>query len=153
MTNPKSNTEVVGDWRHDALIDFRALSGVVTDDDGIRKMSVDELATMLSTSRNTLYEWQKKIPDFWDKVNQRRTELAPNFRLAKMHEVWYLAALSPKNFQDRQLWLANFDKNFRMPTEKIEHSAGTGFADMVAAKRQAQAIEGEVVDADQINNT
>lgn len=139
------------------LIDYRALNGLITDDDGMRKMTVDELAKMLNVSRITLYDWQNKTPDFWELVNQRRTEIAPKSRLAKMHEVWYMSALLPKNFQDRQLWLYNFDPKFRLPTAKIQHEIGDSFAEMAKMLKERdgakpEPLEGEIIDNADTNN-
>lgn len=145
-----ANGEKPMDMRHQAFIDYRALNGLISDDDGIRKMTVDDFATKVGVDRRQLYRWQESIPDFWDKVNARRHEIAPRARLQKMHEVWYLSALKPgaDGYRDRQLWLANFDDDFRMPTEKLEHSAGTGLADMIAHKRRGDDNDRKIIDAD-----
>lgn len=137
----------VTDPRHQSLIDFRALNGTITDDTGMHKMSVEEFATTLGVDRRQIYRWQETIPDFWDKVNNRHKDLFSRSRLARMYDVWYMSALIPgsKGFRDRQLWLANFDPNFRMPTEKIEHEAGNSWAALMS-KLEDDVIEGEVVD-------
>lgn len=128
-------------------IDYNALSGLITDitDDRVnergdpltmQKMTITKFAELLDVDRTTLRNWTRSIPDFWDRVNARRRELAPQARLQKVHEVWYLAAQSPKNFQDRQLWLANFDPNFRMPAQKVEHEMGNSWAALLESKRK-----------------
>jgi hypothetical protein len=143
----------VTDPRHQALIDYRAVNGTITDDNGTHKMTVEELATTLGVDRRQLYRWQETIPDFWGKVNARRKELFPRSRLARIHDVWYISALLPgaKGFRDRQLWLANYDDNFRMPTEKVQHELGDGVADALNIARERRmkvqtVIDGEVVD-------
>lgn len=145
-----------------AWIDYNALGGLVTDimeerrdKDGnvstLRKMPIYEFAEAINVSRETLRAWRNSIPDFWGKVNARRAELSGNGRLQRMHEVWYLSALKPgkEGYRDRQLWLANFDPNFRMPTEKVEVEAGNSWTALLENKRkQVDNIqEGEVIDA------
>lgn len=152
------------DIKQQAWIDYNAMSGLITDNteerpikgtndtSTMRKMPIIEFAQMIDVSRETLRQWRNSIPDFWQKVNDRRHELAPTARLQKMHEVWYLSALNPKNFQDRQLWLANFDPNFRMPTQKLEHEAGGGLADLLELGRKRERDTNRVVEAEVVSN-
>lgn len=148
----KTSTEVI-DPRHQTLIDYRAVNGLIVDDDGMRKLNVDELATMLGVDRRQLYRWQETIPGFWEKVAVRRKTIAPKARLAKVHEVMFLSALKPgaDGYRDRVLYLANFDSDFRMPTQEVKHDASGGLADLLEIGRQraleaSNIIEGEVVD-------
>ena len=140
----------ITDYRYQALIDFRALNGLITDDDGMHRMTVAQLATALGTIPKILYDWQKRIPEFWYLVAQRRKQIAPHARVAKVHDVMYMSALKPgsEGFRDRQLWLANFDEDFRMPTEKIEHEVGDSWARLLEMKRQSstEMIEAEIID-------
>jgi hypothetical protein len=140
-------------------IDYNALGGLIVDNTDerwdsvnqvtttMRKMSISEFAKMIDVSRETLRLWRNSIPDFWGKVNVRRQELAPRARLQKMHEVWFLSALKTgaEGFRDRQMWLANFDKDFRMPAQKMEHDIGDNLAELLIAAKRDGIIEGEVV--------
>lgn len=139
--NPKPLTPEQQMW-----IDFKAIGGRITEQDTMlpEKMTVTKFASLIKISRDTLYEWTKTIPDFWDKVAARRKELGSQERLVKVHDSWYLKAIGG-SFPHMQLWLANFDPNFRMPTEKVEHELGDSWAALAQKKRVA--IEGEVVDA------
>lgn len=139
-----------------AWVDYNALGGLITDitderldKDGnpitMRKMSATEFAEMIGVDRKTLRRWRADIPNFWGLVNSRRQELAPQSRLQKVHEVWYLSALNPKNTRDRELWLANFDPDFKMPNQKIEHEIGDNYANLLAIAARDGIIEGEVV--------
>lgn len=153
------------DWRHEAFIDYTALNGLVFDYEGselnkegqltgvpMRKMGQQELADMLKVDTRTFRRWRLSIPNFWVKVNERRKQIAPQSRLAKVHETWYLKA-AKGDFQHMQLWLANFDPDFRMPTEKVEHEIGNSWAALAARRLpdRPEPIEGEVVNADSRN--
>lgn len=133
-----------------AYVDYKAVNGLITDDDGIHKMTVDELATQLKCDRRTVYKNRDMVPNFWDLVSERRKQLAGKEQLAKMHEVWRLKAMGngPSNFQYFQLWQANFNPEFRMPTEKIQIEAINSWGALTEKKRkEASIIEGEIVDA------
>jgi len=125
-------------------IDFKAIGGRITEQDTLlpEKMTVTKFASLVKVSRETLYEWTRTIPDFWGKVAARRKELGNQERLVKVHDTWYLKAIGG-SFPHMQLWLANFDPDFRMPTEKIEHELGDSWA---ALARSKKLIEGEVSD-------
>lgn len=131
------------------FIDYKAVGGWITDPDKNipEKMTMDTFARQIGVDRTSLYNWQKSIPDFWDKVAERRKELGSHERLVKVHDSWYLKALSG-SFPHMQLWLANFDSDFRMPTEKMQVEAVNSWAALMAKKRKQEAIEGEVVDAE-----
>lgn len=123
-------------------IDYNALSGLITDlaepvrDDKtgqmvtMRKVSISEFARMINVDRDTLRRWRNSIPDFWGKVNDRRRELAPQSRLQRVHETWYLKAVAG-DFQFTQLWLANFDPNFRMPSQPVQLEAGDSWVELL----------------------
>lgn len=131
------------------FVDYKAIGGWITDADNSvpKKMVMQEFAAQVGVTRETLYNWQKSVPDFWSKVAERRKELGSHERLVKVHDSWYLKALSG-SFPHLQLWLANFDPDFRMPTEKMQVEAVNSWAALMAKKRKQEAIEGEVVDAE-----
>lgn len=132
-----------------AYVDYKALGGLITDDDGVRKLPVEKLAEMLGVTRDAIYKAKANIPDFWALVNDRRKELGGQERLAKMNEVWYIRAMGtgPGAFQYFQLWQANFNPDFRMPTQPVEHHAADSWTELMSNKRNV--IEGEVVDREQ----
>jgi len=137
-----------------AWIDYRALNGLIIDgeqtdsagDFKMRKMPIHEFADRIGVSKQTLFNWQNSIPEFWVKVNQRRIELAPQSRLAKLQEVWYLKAMAMTDWRITDAWLRNFDPNYREPKQKIEHEIGSGMADLINAKRQQQIQQRNVID-------
>lgn len=158
--NKSDNQAVFGGWesltpQQQTLVDFKAVNGFIqgAEDNVPKKMSMQQLADALKVNRDTLYDWIKKIPNFWGLVMERRKIIGSQERLAKMHHTWYLKALSG-SFLHLQLWLANFDPEFRMPTQKLEHDVGTGLADLLDKSRQRRhelqqgdgnMLEGEVV--------
>ena len=133
-----------------AYVDYKSVSGLVTDDDGIRKMTVDELAKMLHIDRRTVYANRDMVPNFWDLVAERRQELAGREQLAEMYKIWRLKAMGngPSSFQYFQLWQANFNPHFRMPTEKkeIEIDMGDNLTALMLQAVKKDIIASEVID-------
>lgn len=149
-TNTEKKTNVkrpfVLEPKHQMWIDYKAIGGWLTDPDSNvpKKMTITDFSKHIGVSRDLLYDWTQKIPDFWDKVATRRKEIGSQERLIKIHDTWYLKALSG-SYNHMQLWLANFDPDFRMPTEKVEHDYGNGVLDLIAKARKT--IDAEVIDA------
>ena len=60
----------------DEYISFCAVGGVLTSDDGkITTVTQRDLATRWGVHPNTLTNWKKSIPNFAERVRQRRREL------------------------------------------------------------------------------
>lgn len=156
MSDKKELQQFEDDIRYQHLIDFKALNGLITDDEGkMKKLSMQELADMLQCDRGSLYNWMKR-DGFWKLVNERRKEISPKSRLARVHEVMYLSALKPgaEGYRDRVLYLSNFDESFRMPTEKVEHSVADSWSALIESKNldDEKVIEGEIVNASENDN-
>ena len=139
-----------------AYVDFKALGGVITDDDGIRKMSVDELASKMGVTRFAFYSAVKYMPNFDDLVAERRKELASKSRLSEVHKVWYLKAVKGE-WQHMDAWLRNFDPGYKPANVKVEHEMSDGMADALNLARErirqiGNIQEGEVVDVRQTDN-
>lgn len=139
-------------------IDYNALSGLITDNtqewfdrEGnpvtIKKMTIVEFAKMIDVSRETLRLWRNSVPDFWGRVNARRRELAPQSRLQKMHEAWYLKALKMDNWPVSEAWFINFDPNYETPKIKHQHEIGDNLAELLLTAERDGIIEGEVAHA------
>lgn len=143
------------------VVDYKALNGLITLDepeigpDGkqrmFKKMTMTELASKLGVSRDALYKAMNSMSNFWDLVAQRRKELASESRLAVVHEAWFLKA-AKGDWQHLNAYLTNFDPNYVPPTQKVEHGLeNAGITDVLdiireRKRKQAQAIEGEVID-------
>lgn len=147
---PDNDPEALITPQQQIFIDYKAVGGYITNADDMvpKKMTMQQLASLINVNRDTLYEWQKKIPNFWDKVNTRRREIGTQERLSKVHDTWYLKAVGG-SFPHLQLWLANFDPNFRMPAQKVEHELGNTWAAL--AKSKIKQVTSERVDAEPNN--
>lgn len=137
-----------------AWIDYNALNGIITDNMeqmSMRKMSISEFAQLIGVNRDTLRNWRVYIPNFWDRVNERRKELSPRSRLQVMHERWFIEAMKMKNWALSEAWLRNHDSDYKESKQKVEHELGDGFADAMNIARERRlksqtVVEGEVVD-------
>jgi hypothetical protein len=146
-------------FQQEQYVDFVALGGIYTNEDGsfdmsetvkTKTMTVTEFSLRIGVPRRTLYGWQNRIPNFWGRVNDRRKTLFSQQRISKVWNGIYLKAASG-NPQAAALFFANFDDNFHMPTEKVEHGVTDSLADVlnIARNRKLQhqdAIDGEIVD-------
>lgn len=141
--------------QQDEYIAFVACNGLLPAEDHadlVKKMTALEFAQALGVARETLYAWRKSIPNFWDRVNEKRREIGSKDRLSKVWNGVFLKAASG-NPQAAALYLTNFDPNFKMPGAKQEKQGDTGLADLLEMGRKRQlelesgAVEGEVIDA------
>lgn len=123
-------------FQHDQYVAFVAVGGLIPDPDGEKtaiKMTTGQFAERVGVSRQTLYDWRESIPDFWQKVAEKRKAIGSKERLSNVWNGVYLKAATG-NPEAAKLYLANYDDNFRMPTERRETNTGSGFADLVAQK-------------------
>lgn len=134
----------------EAWIDYNALSGIVTDNmeegngGGMRKMSISEFAQIVGVHRDTLRNWRTYIPNFWDRVNERRRELAPHARLQLVHQRWYIKAVAMDDWRITEAWLRNHDPDYKESKQKVEHELGNTWAALLRGKQDV--LEGEIVD-------
>lgn len=149
-TEPENGQPEITDMRLETWIDFVAVGGLVTKEDGtFRKMSVDEFAAEIDISKTTLYAWRAKTKDFWERVKQRRLDLGSQVRLQKVYNGLYLKAAAGDP-QAVKLYLQIFD-GWKPPAQAIEHEVGDHMADIMkiaqARRMKAEGVqEGEVVD-------
>jgi hypothetical protein len=144
--------EATTDPRWETLIDYRALNGTIiyydenSQTESIRKMPMEELATALGVTRQSLYDWEKLIPNFWERVRERKQELSSQKRLSLMEDKFFLNAMKWKNPIISIEWMKQHNPNWKDPRFKVEHELGTGFADLIAAHRNRQIQERKIID-------
>jgi hypothetical protein len=144
--NPTPKGVASNDLRYDTYIDYCAVGGLITNDDGsFRKLTSEELARELGVNRTTLWRWQETIPNFQERVRSRRIELSKRSRASKVYNGLYLRAAQGFAAEVR-LWAEIFD-GYQPAPQRLQHSLGDGFADAmkIARTRREGAIEGEVV--------
>jgi hypothetical protein len=145
-------------YQQDQYIAFTAVGGLIPDPEGDKtaiKMTTGQFAERIGVSRQTLYDWRERIPDFWAKVAAKRKEIGSKDRLNHVWNGIYLKAAAG-NVEAAKLYFANHDDDFRMPMERRETNTGSGFADLIAqklieaAKKQHQP---KVIDVDDSANS
>lgn len=145
-------------FKHDQYVAYVAFGGLIPDPDNDAiavKMTATQFANRLGVGRSTLYEWRDSIPNFWDKVDEKRREMGGRDRLSKVWNGIFMKAASG-NAEAAKLYLANFDPNFKMPAQKVEHEAGDSLVDALALarnRRDTEVVEGEIIDDAAINQT
>lgn len=133
-------------FNQEQYIGYVAFGGLVPDPDGNAiaiKMTASQFAKNIKVARSTLYDWRNTIPNFWERVAEKRKEVGGKDRLSKVWNGVYMKAAAG-NAEAAKLYLANFDPDFRMPMEKVQHEAGNSWASLF--KNKPQAIEGEATD-------
>lgn len=125
---------------HQQYIDFTALGGLLTDDDGnLTRMTMAQFASRIGVDRKTLNNWKKKMPDFWDRVEERRNKIGTQARVNKVWNGIYLKAASG-NPEAAKLFLGQFAK-WQPPSQKVEVEVGNGLADLLQHVRNAKQQE------------
>lgn len=126
-------------------ISYVAVSGLIIHEDGsFKKMTVEEFASKVGVSRVTLHNWSRSIPDFAQKVEQRRAELMPVNRVSAIWKGLTLKAMSG-NVEAAKIVLGQY-ANWQPPAQKHEVQVSTGLADLVAQKKLAMEQQRKVID-------
>jgi hypothetical protein len=97
---------------------------------------------MIDVNRGTLYEWQKKIPNFWSMVRERRMIIGSQARTNAVWKGVYLRA-AKGDAEQAKLFLGVYD-GWQPPSQKHDIKVSASWADLVRAK--AEVIDAEVVD-------
>lgn len=132
--------------QQDEYIAYCAVGGIMPREDGFgTKMTIEDFSNQLGVNASTLWRWRSTIPDFWERVNEKRKEIGGKSRLTA---VWNGVAMKAAagNAEAAKLYLANFDPNFRMPTEKVEHGVGDSLMEALNASRRRVTIDAEIID-------
>lgn len=132
-------------------IDYCAIGGMLTaDDGGVTPTTITAFADMIGMSRQTLYDWKKSIPNFNERVKQRRIDLGSGTRLAKVYNGLYLKAATG-NPEAVKLYLQIFD-GWKPPKQEVEMEHNFGLADLVAKKKLEMEHSRKVIDATPANS-
>lgn len=118
----------------DAYITFCAANGLSVEEDGsIIKMSAEAFAVKIGYGRATLYRWRDSIPNFQDRVRNRRREI---FTANRENAVWnglFLRAAKGDHKQAEMI-LTHFS-DYTPPTQKHEVKV-SGLADLAKIARK-----------------
>jgi hypothetical protein len=144
--NPVSPVPAI-DLAYTAYIDFCAVGGLrVTEDGDTERMSVADFCNNFGVSRMTIWRHRQADPNFNEKVAARRKVLFAGDHLSAVWRGVKLRAMRGDAAQ-ATLYLANFDPEFKMPTQKVEHT-DLGMADFLQIMRRRQASQGKVIEGE-----
>jgi hypothetical protein len=147
--------------QHEQWITFVALGGLVTEEsesadrsNNIRQMPTTEFSTLIGVPRRTLYDWKKSIPDFGERVRQRRYELFSLSRETQLFNRAYLIAMTSKDHKSAveaiKLLLGHFSM-LDLPIQRQEiKNDGESWSTLVERK-QREVLEGEIVNDPQVH--
>lgn len=166
------------DRAFDLYLTYCALGGMmVTDQGGIKAMSLGEFCQLAGIDEKTTWRWKHQIPDFAMQVRKRREEVVPLARETAAFNRLFLIGMTslPTGFKEvvnqktgavrrvptgalhddqraavdaLKTYTGHFS-DLHMPTVKQEVKFEGNFLDMMTAAARDGIIEGEVVDAEQ----
>ncbi len=127
-------------YRQQMYVDFCATGGLRVEEDGeATPITVTDFAQDLGVSRWTLYNWQKIIPNFQARVAQRRKEIGSGIRTSQVWKGIFAKARSGDPAAG-DMWLTNFDPNYKSPRQKVEHEVGKTFVDLIMAVEERKRL-------------
>lgn len=164
------------DRAFDLYLTYCALGGMmVTDQGGIKAMSLGEFCQQAGIDEKTTWRWKNRIPDFAMQVRQRRAEVVPLARETAAFNRLFLIGMTslPTGFKEvvnqktgavrriptgalhddqraavdaLKTYTGHFS-DLHTPTQRQEVKVEGSFLDMMTAAAQEGVIEGEIVDA------
>lgn len=136
--------------QQDAYIAFVACGGLLPSEGGAgHKMTATQLAEELKVDPATLWRWRQQIPDFWERVGAKRSEIGGKDRLSAVWNGVFLKAAAG-NAECAKIYLKNFDTQYIDPMQKIEHEIGGSWAALLEShikNDRNDVIEAEIVNA------
>lgn len=131
------------DTLYTLYVDFVACGGLQVLEDGeIVRLKMQQFidgfndANSTSISRTTIWRRREADPQFDSKVQDRRAEIFGRDRVAQVWRGVMLQAMKGNPMQ-AEMFLANFDPRYIVPSKKVEISA-TGLADVLQLMRKRQ---------------
>lgn len=119
--------------RQNYYITYYAAAGLSVDEDGnMVKITAADFADSIGVSRQTLYDWQKSIPNFQDRVKIRRKEIFTSTRENLIWRGLFLRAAKGDHKQAEMI-LSHFS-DYVPPTQRHEVKLN-GLADLAKAAR------------------
>jgi hypothetical protein len=96
-----------------------------------KRKKLTQLAAELGYTRQTLYNWQRDIPDFNERVDKAQHALI----LARNNAVWNSLFIKAAGGDLRAIvtYLTNFDKKFKNPYNRLN----SGFTPQMIAEKNA----------------
>lgn len=138
----------------DAYITFKALGGLLVDDDGvITKMTQEDFCEKYGVNVSTVWRWRQNMPNLGELIRERREAIAP---LARESAAWNQLFLLGMQKQDKRAavdalktYLGHF-AGLRLPSQAVKHDATDALAEALGRVHQrrqqdAEPIEGEII--------
>lgn len=137
------------------MISYCALNGMITKESDdpqkpqiIEQLTISEFCAEINISRDTFYNWKKKIPDFAARVRSRRIELFSLTRESAVYNRLYLIGMTgTSGAAVRALEvLAGHFAELTLPVQRQTIKIHGSASELLKAARDDGIIEGEVVD-------
>lgn len=140
-------------WAQEQWITYCAASGISLDEDGnFTTVTVKQFAVALGVHRDTLYEWKKSIPHFWQLVDERAREMFNQQTKYAIMKGLKLKAMTG-DVKAAEMVLSHYS-DYTPPAQKHEVKLN-GWADLVKEARTNKikkdgrdAAEAQVIDVE-----
>jgi hypothetical protein len=136
----------------DAWITFKALGGMITDDNGkVTMMTQDQFCEAYEVAKSTTNLWRKGTPNLGQLIRERREEIVP---LGRETAAWNQLYLLGMQTQDKRAavdalktYLGHYSE-LRLPTQAVKHEVGQSITDLISSHRQTQNENRVIIDAE-----
>ena len=133
-------------------ITFCALGGLITDDEdhigntpNIKVMTITKFSEQIGVPRQTLYNWKRSIPNFGEKVRDRRKEVFTLSRETALWNMLYLIAMDGKGqpaVEACKLLLGHFSDLSLAPTKQSStDDYSNNWVDLINSANKRHIIE------------
>lgn len=143
----------------DAYISWRALGGLIIDEDQdnkIRQMKLAEFCDVYNVDRSTLWRWRANTPDLAARIEQRRNEIVPAARVSAVYNQLFLTAMQSQDkraaVEAQRTFLGHFG-NLQLPVQRQDIKIQGGLAEVLQAAADDGILEGEVIEPSNIDAT